>query len=39
LGVVELAPLSPGDYLIRAIITLNDKEIGRVTRTLRKVSP
>jgi hypothetical protein len=38
LGTIDLAPLAPGDYLVRAIVTLNGKEIGRVTRTLRKAA-
>lgn len=38
LGTLDLTPLSPGDYVVRAIITLNGAEIGRVTRTLRKAA-
>jgi hypothetical protein len=38
LGTIDLAPLTPGDYLVRAIVTINGKEIGRVTRTLRKAA-
>jgi hypothetical protein len=38
LGTIDLTPLAPGDYLIRAIVSLNGKEIGRVTRTLRKAA-
>lgn len=38
LGTIDLASLKPGDYLVRAIVTLNGKEIGRVTRTLRKAA-
>lgn len=37
LGTVDLAALPVGDHLVRAIITLNGAEVGRVTRTLRKV--
>ncbi len=37
LGTLDLATLPVGDHLVRAIITLNGVEIGRVTRTLRKV--
>ena len=37
LGTLDLAALPVGDHLIRAIVTLNGAEIGRVTRTLRKV--
>ncbi len=38
LGSIDLAALPPGDHLVRAIITLNGVEVGRVTRTLRKVA-
>jgi hypothetical protein len=38
LGTIDLASLKPGDYVVRAIVTLNGKEIGRVTRTLRKAA-
>ena len=38
LGSLDLTALKPGDYLVRAIVTLNGKEIGRVTRTLRKAA-
>ena len=38
LGTLDLAPLAAGDYVVRAIIALNGKEIGRVTRTLRKAA-
>src|SRR5688572_28307508 len=29
LGTIDLSPLAPGDYSVRAIIMLNGKEIGR----------
>ncbi len=38
LGTIDLTALAPGDYLVRSIVTLNGKEIGRVTRTLRKAA-
>jgi VWFA-related protein len=38
LGTIDLTPLAPGDYLVRAIVSINGKEIGRVTRTLRKAA-
>jgi VWFA-related protein len=38
LGMLDLTALKPGDYIVRAIVTLNGKEIGRVTRTLRKAA-
>ncbi len=37
LGTLDLAALPVGDHLVRAIVTLNGAEVGRVTRTLRKV--
>jgi hypothetical protein len=36
-GGFGLAPLAPGDYLLRVIVSVNGKEAGAVTRTLRKV--
>jgi hypothetical protein len=36
-GGFGLAPLAPGDYLLRVIVTVDGKEAGVVTRTLRKV--
>ena len=38
LGVIDLATLAPGDYVVRAVVSLNGKEIGRVSRTLRKAA-
>jgi hypothetical protein len=38
LGTIDLTSLKAGDYLVRAIISLNGKEMGRVTRTLRKAA-
>jgi len=38
LTTLDFPALPPDDYLVRAIITVNDVEIGRVTRTLRLVS-
>ena len=38
LGTIDLAPLAPGDYVVRGILALNGKEIGRVTHTLRKAA-
>ncbi len=37
-GVVPLGALTPGDYVIRGIIRLEDGTTGRVVRTLRKVA-
>lgn len=36
-GGFGLAPLAPGDYLMRVIVSVDGKEAGTVTRTLRKV--
>jgi VWFA-related protein len=38
LGTLDLAALSPGDYLVRALVLRNGAEIGRVTQTLRKAA-
>jgi hypothetical protein len=38
LGTIDLTALEPGDYVVRAVVSLNGKEIGRVTRTLRKAA-
>lgn len=38
LGTIDLAPLKPGDYTVRGIVSLNGSEVGRVTRTLRKAA-
>jgi hypothetical protein len=35
-GGFDIATLSPGDYLMRAIVSLDGKAVGRVVRTLRK---
>jgi hypothetical protein len=36
LATLELGALTPGDYTVRAIISRNGTEIGRMTRTLRR---
>jgi hypothetical protein len=36
LGVIPLAALPPGDYIVRAVVTLEGQSVGRVARTLRK---
>jgi VWFA-related protein len=38
LGTLDLTALAAGDYLVRAIVSRNGVEIGRVTRTLRKAA-
>ncbi len=35
-GGFSIASLPPGDYLMRAVVLLDGKPVGRVTRTLRK---
>ena len=35
-GGFGLEPLAPGDYLMRAVVTVNGKEVGSASRTLRK---
>jgi len=35
-GGFSVASLEPGDYLMRAVVSLNGKPVGRVVRTLRK---
>ena len=37
-GGVPLTGLAPGDYLLRVVISINDKPVGRATRTIRKLS-
>jgi hypothetical protein len=38
LGRVAIAPLAPGDYVARAIVSIDGRAAGTVTRTLRKVA-
>jgi VWFA-related protein len=35
-GVVPVGALKPGDYVVRAVVTLNGRLLGQLTRTLRK---
>jgi hypothetical protein len=37
-GGVPLTGLAPGDYLLRVVISVNDKPVGQATRTIRKLS-
>ena len=37
-GAIPIAPLSPGDYVVRAIVSVDGRPVGRVTRTLRKIA-
>ena len=36
LGGFDIGSLPPGDYLMRAVVSLNGKPVGRVMRTIRK---
>jgi hypothetical protein len=36
IGGFGIDNLPPGDYLMRATVSLNGKPVGRVTRTMRK---
>jgi len=38
-GGFTIAPLTPGDYVLRAIVSVDGKEAGRATATVRKVLP
>ena len=38
-GGFAIGGLQPGDYLLRAIVSVDGKEVGRAARTLRKVQP
>ncbi|HJR58042.1 MAG TPA: hypothetical protein VJ813_01535 [Vicinamibacterales bacterium] len=35
-GAVPIASLNPGDYVVRAIVSVDGRPVGRITRTLRK---
>lgn len=35
-GALPIAALAPGDYVVRAIVSVDSRPIGRITRTLRK---
>ncbi len=35
-GVVPVGALKPGDYVVRAVLTLDGRPLGQLTRTLRK---
>ena len=37
-GAVSIAALPPGDYVVRAIVSVDGRPVGRVLRTLRKSS-
>ena len=36
IGALPISTLAPGEYVVRAIISLDGRPIGRITRTLRK---
>jgi hypothetical protein len=38
-GGFTIAALTPGDYVLRAVVSVDGKEAGRATATLRKVLP
>ena len=38
LGTLDLTTLAAGDYLVRAIVSRNGAEVGRVTQTLRRAA-
>ncbi len=37
-GAVPISALPPGDYTVRAIVSVDGRPVGRITRTLRKTS-
>ena len=37
IAALALASLQPGDYLVRAVVSIDGRPVGRVYRTLRKV--
>ncbi len=36
LGALPISALAPGEYVVRAIVSVDGRPVGRVTRTLRK---
>lgn len=36
IGALPIAPLAPGEYVVRAIVSIDGRPVGRVIRTLRK---
>jgi len=36
IGALPIAALAPGDYVVRAIVSVDGRPVGRITRTLRK---
>ena len=36
IGALPIAALAPGDYVVRAIVSVDSRPVGRITRTLRK---
>jgi hypothetical protein len=36
IGALPIAALAPGDYVVKAIVSLDGRPVGRATRTLRK---
>ena len=37
IGTLPIAALEPGDYIVRAIVSVDGRPAGRILRTLRKV--
>jgi 5-enolpyruvylshikimate-3-phosphate synthase len=37
-GVVPVGALKPGDYVVRAVVSLDGRPIGQLTRILRKAA-
>ena len=38
IGAIPIAPLPPGDYTMRAIVSLDGRPVGRIYRTIRKAA-
>jgi hypothetical protein len=38
-AVIPIGGLLPGDFVVRAVVAIDGKPVGRVIRTLRKAAP
>jgi hypothetical protein len=38
IGSIAIASLPPGDYVVRALVSVDGRVTARITRTLRKVT-